>query len=135
MLENLRSNFKEDYIQRMFYGFLFCFWAVLNIMEGLQNITYETTDYVYYFWMFVIPDTFIFFQIISNSKIGWILVLSSFIAYISFSLYNYFDNLFGPQGHLYIAQDYILAVFFYSLLFAIVFFIWIAKPVPREQAK
>ena len=140
MIENLRSYFKEDYVQRLFYGFLFIFWVVLNVMEGLANITYdnggngadENSNYVYYFWMFVLPCSFLFFQIISNSLLGWRLVFYSFIGYIVFSLYNFFNNL-RVNGNLYIAKDYILAVGFYFTLFAIIFFVWVAKPQKKEH--
>ena len=142
MIENLRSYFKEDYVQRLFYGFLFVFWVVLNVMEGLANITYnnggneadENNNYVYYFWMFVLPCSFLFFQIISNSLLGWRLVFISFIAYILFSLYNFINNL-RVNGDLYIAQDYIMAFGFYLTLFAIVFFVWVAKPIKNSPTQ
>ncbi len=140
MVENLRSLFKEDYVQRMFYGFLFIFWVVLNVMESISNITFDNSaggdqnsNYVYYYWMFVLPCTFLFFQVISNSKLGWTLVFYSIIGYILFSLYNFVGNL-RENGHLYIAQDYILAVGFYLTLFAVVFFIWVARPFEKEKA-
>lgn len=137
MTTKIFSFLKVDKYQRLIFGFLFCLWTFLSI--NAKNDWWLDSDLqIPYFYIFLIPATFLLTHVILNSWLSWFFVFVIWNLFFTWSITTFILNLYERlrwtvKGN-FPLSDYIIILFYFCILTFITFIFHKMKPRQKHTA-
>lgn len=98
----IKKIFSNSLFQRLFYLSTFILLTVI-LFDRLLHYTWSYSSLgVSYFFLWLIPSLLCIFQLVFNTKVGWLLF---FLLYVSISIYTFVSFLVEMIGAIYVKYD------------------------------
>ena len=98
----IKKIFSNSLFQRLFYLSTFILLTVI-LFDRLLHYTWSYSSLgVSYFFLWLIPSLLCIFQLVCNTKVGWLLF---FLLYVSISIYTFVSFLVEMIGAIYVKYD------------------------------
>ena len=98
----IKKIFSNSLFQRLFYLSTFILLTVI-LFDRLLHYTWSYSSLgVSYFFLWLIPSLLCIFQLVFNTKVGWLLF---FLLYVSISVYTFVSFLVEMIGAIYVKYD------------------------------
>ena len=125
----IKKIFSNSLFQRLFYLSTFILLTVI-LFDRLLHYTWSYSSLgVSYFFLWLIPSLLCIFQLVFNTKVGWLLF---FLLYVSISIYTFVSflvEMIGAMSVKYDIKDFVIYILsFIAISTLICTLIYLVRP-------